>query len=59
MGVDHSRFDIIMSQQLLNGSDVVAVFQQMRGKAVAKGMYRSPLIYACFIYRVFESFLED
>ena len=34
--VDRRRCDVLMTQKLLNGSDVVACFQQMRGEAVAQ-----------------------
>jgi len=36
MGVDLGGGDILVAKQLLNGADVVAVFQQVRGKAVAQ-----------------------
>jgi len=32
MGVDHRSADVIVSEQFLNRSDVVAIFQQMGGK---------------------------
>ena len=40
MGIDHCRFDIAMSQQLLNGSNVRAAFEQVRGKRMAERMAR-------------------
>ena len=38
MSVDHGRFDILMSKQLLHSADVVSVLQQMRRKAVTERM---------------------
>lgn len=38
MGVDHGGADILVPEQLLNGADVVTVFKQVGGKAVAKGV---------------------
>ena len=35
MGVDHSRADVFMAQQLLDGANVITGFEQMGGKGVA------------------------
>ena len=59
MGIDHGCLDIIVPEQLLNGSDVVAAFQEMSREGVAKGMYRCPLCYACLNDCSLEGFLED
>jgi hypothetical protein len=40
MSVDHHRFDIAMPQQLLDGSNVRAAFEQVRGKRMAERMAR-------------------
>ena len=40
MGVDHGRFDILVSQKGLDFTDVDAVHQEMRRKAVPEGMNR-------------------
>jgi hypothetical protein len=40
MRVDHRRFDIAMPQQLLDGSNVRAAFEQMCGKRMAERMAR-------------------
>ena len=46
MRVDHRRFDIAMPQQLLDGSNVRATFEQVRGKRMvermARGSFREP-----------------
>lgn len=36
MGIDHRRADISVPQQFLYSPDVVAVFQEMRGKGMAQ-----------------------
>ena len=36
--VNHRCFDILMTQQFLDGADVVSVFEQVCGKAVAEGV---------------------
>ncbi len=38
MGINHHRFDIFMTQKLLDGANVVALFQKVGGKAMPKGM---------------------
>jgi len=38
VSVDHGRLHVFVAQELLNGSDVVAAFQQVRRKAVVGGM---------------------
>jgi hypothetical protein len=38
VGVDHGRLDILMAQQFLYGANVVAGFEQVGSKGVAKGM---------------------
>jgi hypothetical protein len=38
MGIDHRGTDISVPQELLNGPDVVSIFQQMCGEEVPKCM---------------------
>src|SRR5258708_1505109 len=38
VGVHHGRLHVLVPEQLLNGTDVVPCFQQVRGKGVSKGM---------------------
>ena len=38
MGVDHGGLNVFMSQQFLHSTDIVAIFQQMGGKAVTQSM---------------------
>jgi hypothetical protein len=46
MGINHHRFDVVMAQQLLNGSNVRTAFKQVRGEgmpeSVARGSLREP-----------------
>ena len=44
MGVDHGGFDILVSKQFLNGPNVVALLEQVRGRAVTKGMATHRLV---------------
>ncbi len=36
MGINHGRTDICMTEQFLYGSNIITVFKQMGGKAVAE-----------------------
>ena len=38
VGVDHRRIDVFVSEQLLHGADVVAVFEQVSGEGVPEGV---------------------
>ena len=44
MGVDHGGADVFVPQQFLDGADVVAIFEQMGGEAVAEGMAGDALV---------------
>lgn len=44
MRVDHRRAHVVVTQQLLHGADVVAVFQQVGGEAVPQGMRRDGFV---------------
>ena len=36
MGIDHGRFHILVSQELLDRPDIISVFEQMDGKGISK-----------------------
>ena len=38
MGVDHGGADVLVSEELLDGADVVAVLEEMGGEGVAEGV---------------------
>src|SRR5262252_242604 len=38
MGVNHRRSDVFVTEQLLNRTNVIAVFKQMCGEAVSEGV---------------------
>ena len=59
MRIDHGRSDVGMAEQLLDGSDIVAGFQEMHRKTMPKRMYRCPFGYTCFQNRLLEGLLED
>jgi hypothetical protein len=47
MSVYHRRFNTFMTQQFLNGADVIAVFEQVSGKTVAAGVATHSYLNAC------------
>jgi len=47
MSVDRRRFNTFMTQQFLDGADVIAVFEQVSGKIVAQGVATRPCLNAC------------
>jgi hypothetical protein len=38
VGVNHGGFDIFVTEEFLNGTDVVAVLEQVGGEGVAEGV---------------------
>jgi hypothetical protein len=38
MGIDHGRAEVLVAEQFLNGTDIVAGFEEVGGEAVAEGM---------------------
>jgi len=49
VGVDHGGGDLRVSQQILHRADVVAVLQQVGGKAVPKGVAAEYIMIYLFI----------
>jgi hypothetical protein len=43
VGVDHRGIQVVVTEQLLNGADVAAIFQQMGGEGVAERVGGGPL----------------
>jgi len=58
MGINHGGGDIGVTQELLDGADVVAAFQQMGGKAVTQGMTVDPLTDRGRHGRLFDALLQ-
>ena len=58
MGVDHGRFDVLVSQQLLHRADIVAVFQQVGGEGVAQGVAGAVFDYARGVNRPADRALD-
>ncbi len=54
MSVDHGRRHIPVAQELLDGPDVVAIFQEVGGKGVTQSMRSSWLRNPCLEPRVFD-----
>ena len=42
MGINHRGFDIFMTEQFLDGADIVAVLQEVGGKGMAEGVTTNP-----------------
>ena len=59
VSVDHGRLDVFVTQQFLDGADVVVIFQQMRGKGVAEGMGRDPFGDASLLGSFLDAFLHS
>jgi hypothetical protein len=58
MRVDHSRSDIAVAKEFMDGADVVVRLKQMRGKAVAEGMGRDTFQNLCLHNRPFDCLLQ-
>jgi hypothetical protein len=59
MGVDHCRANVFMPQKLLNGSDVITGFKQMRGKRMAERVTADVFYNASFSNGFLDSPLKD
>lgn len=59
LGVDHRGLHAAVSEQLLNGADVVATGQQLRGEGVAEGVKSSELADRGLLDGTAESPLDD
>ena len=59
MGIDHRRFDVIVSKQLLNSPDIVPLFEQMGGKGMTQSVAASRFEDTRLKPRFFESFLYN
>ena len=58
MRIDHGGTNIAVAEQLLNGADVVAVFQQMRGETMAQRMTTGMLINPGPGFGCFQPFIQ-
>ena len=56
--VKHGRGDILVTEQLLHGSNVVSVLKQMRRKAVSESVATGCLFYARGTNRQFDRVLQ-
>jgi hypothetical protein len=51
MGINHRGFDILVPKQFLNCANVVASFEQMRGKTMPKGVRADGFVNVCSLCR--------
>jgi hypothetical protein len=59
MGIDHRGFDVAMPQQLLDGSNVRAAFEQVPGKRMAERMARSSFCETSHRHGIPDGFLHQ
>ena len=59
MGVDHGGADVFVSEQFLNGANVIAILEKMGGKGMAKGMATDALLDARFLGGFFDGALQS
>ena len=58
MGVDHRGADVVVTEELLHGADVVAVFEEMRGERMPQRVAGGPLVNASLTHGVFHCPLD-
>src|SRR5437870_5739930 len=58
MGIDHGGTHVLVSQEFLQGTDIVAVLQQMRGETVPQGVTAAALGDAGLLESLFYGSLE-
>jgi len=59
MGVDHHRLYVAMAQKLLDGSNVIATFEQVGGEGMPESVASGPLGQAGLHHRVPHGFLNE
>ena len=58
MRVNHRSLDVLVPEQFLDSSDIVAGFQQVGGEAVAEGMAGNALLETCELRGAADMLLE-
>ena len=58
MRVEHSRADILVSQEFLDRTNVIPIFQKVRRKGVPQRMTTTMLLYIGSAYSTFYGLLE-
>lgn len=59
MSIDHGGSDVFVSEQFLNGADIVTGFEEMRGEGMAKRVCMYLFGYAGFAGGFFDRFLKN
>ena len=59
MRIDHGRAYIRLTEELLHGADVIAIFKQVGGEAVPKCVAASRLRYRCLENGDLHMFVEE
>ena len=58
MGINHRRFHVLVPEQFLHRADIVAVFQEVGGEAMAEGMATGRLVNARQLGRLSDGSLR-
>ena|SRR5688572_622463 len=58
MGIDHCSFHILVTEEFLDGADVVPIFKEVSRETMAKGMWRDGFVYSSKFGGMFDSFLK-
>jgi len=59
MGIDHGGAHILMAEQFLDGPDIIAILNQVRGKRMPQGMTTGRLGYSGFPGSFFDGLLDN
>ena len=59
MGVDHGSFDVFVTEEFLDGADIVAALEVVGSEGVAEGMATDAFGNGCRSHGLFECFLES
>lgn len=59
MGIDHGGFDILVTQQFLDGANVVSTLQQVCRKRVTECMRGHMFVNLCMMCGGADGFLDD
>ena len=58
MGINHSGFNVFVFEQFLDGADIIAVFKEVCGEAVAKNVGGNVFVNSCQFIGSTNRFLD-
>ena len=59
MGVDHGGFDVFVTEEFLDGADIVAALEEVGCEGMAEGVAADAFGNGCRSYGLFKCFLES